>query len=105
MRRRRIKELGTFTEAQWQLYVLRLAEWGKFLCYHTHDSRRSHKGFPDLVLVKPPTVIFAELKTESGRLRPEQKIWGKLLRLCPGVSYYLWRPSMEAEVREVLLGR
>lgn len=33
------------------------------------------KGFPDLVLVRPPELIFAELKTPRGRLSREQAGW------------------------------
>jgi hypothetical protein len=32
-------------------------------------------GFPDLVLVRGPRLIFAELKSASGRLRDEQEHW------------------------------
>ena len=38
------------------------------LVYHTRDSRGSDEGFPDLVLVNPTRVIFAELKTRTGKL-------------------------------------
>jgi hypothetical protein len=102
VRERKIKELTTFTEKQWQNYVIRFAELSNWLPYHTHDSRRSHKGFPDLVLVRPPRICFIELKTEKGRIRPEQKLWADRLSCCTGVEYYLWRPSQEPEVREVL---
>jgi hypothetical protein len=47
-------------------------------------------------------LVLAELKTNKGRIKPEQKLWGQLLGECPGVEYYLWRPSDEGEVREVL---
>jgi hypothetical protein len=105
VRVRRIKELLTFSEAQWQRYVLDIAKRGKWRAYHTYDSRRSHKGYPDLTLCRPPRLVYVELKTQKGRLRPEQEEWGEALKQCPGVEYYLWRPSHEPEVREVLLKR
>tara|TARA_R110000824_G_scaffold116919_2_gene268669 strand:- start:32 stop:346 length:315 start_codon:yes stop_codon:yes gene_type:complete len=45
-------------------------------------------GFPDLVMAKLGRVIFAELKTEKGRLSAEQKLWLKALPEC-----VVWRPS------------
>ena len=35
--------------------------------YHTHDSRRSNPGFPDVVGVKGSRLIFLELKSEKGK--------------------------------------
>lgn len=65
--------------------------------YHTHDSRRSEAGFPDLVLVRGDRLIFAELKSAKGRLTPAQADWLKRLNAVapsPGktVEVYLWRP-------------
>jgi len=38
------------------------------------------KGFPDLVLAKKGRLtIFAELKSDKGKVRPEQKMWLELL--------------------------
>lgn len=42
--------------------------------YHTHDSRRSAKGFPDYILGTVP-IIAAELKAEGGTLTPDQADW------------------------------
>ena len=42
------------TEADVQRGLIEAAQTGGWLVYHTHDSRRSRKGFPDLVLVRPP---------------------------------------------------
>ena len=39
------------TEDQWQSAVIEYARLMGWLVYHTHDSRHSEKGFPDLVLV------------------------------------------------------
>jgi len=72
------------------------------MTYHTHRSERSEPGFPDLVLLRPPRVIFAELKTADGRLSPDQREWRTKLLACPGVEYHLWRPEDWDELREVL---
>lgn len=81
------------SEDAFQRQVLGLARYYGWRPYHTHDSRRSHPGFPDLVLVKPPRLVFAELKAERGRLRPEQAEWLEDLRAVAAVEVYLWRPS------------
>ena len=61
--------------------------------YHTHRSDRSEPGFPDLVLCRPPRVVFAELKNETGRVSDYQQYWLDNLRRCEGVDVFLWRPS------------
>ncbi len=50
-------------------------------------------GFPDLFLARPPRVLVVELKSEKGKLSAEQKAWGEILKQCPGIKYYQWRPS------------
>ena len=89
------------TEKEWQNEVQTLAAWGGWSYYHTHDSRRSQPGFPDLVLWRE-RVIFAELKTEKGRVRPDQKRVMNELKKA-GADVYLWRPSDRDEVDAVLL--
>lgn len=49
-------------------------------------------GFPDLVLVRPPRIIFAELKVARRKPTPQQQAWLQDLAECP-VEVYLWRPS------------
>jgi hypothetical protein len=62
-------------------------------------------GFPDLVLVSTigRGIIWAELKTEQGRLSPIQKQWGQNI-LANGGEYYVWRPS-QLELIAERLGR
>lgn len=62
------------------------------------------KGFPDLVLVRPPRIIFAELKSEKGRKSLDQEIWLGYLSRCPGVEVAVWRPTHwdNGEIEEVL---
>lgn len=82
------------TEAQLLQAVRALATIRGWLIYHTHDSRRSDPGFPDLVLVHPRTgdLVVAELKTARGRTTSTQDAWLAALTLA-GVTAHLWRPA------------
>lgn len=60
------------------------------------------KGYPDLTAVRPPRVLFIELKNDNGRLTPEQVIWLGHLKDCPGVETFIWRPSDAEEIIKVL---
>ena len=82
--------------------VKEAAETCGWMFYHTYNSHRSSPGFPDLVMVRPPDIIFVELKAEKGRVTQDQEEWGWALMGCPGVEYYLWRPSDWDELVEVL---
>jgi hypothetical protein len=50
---------------------------------------------------KGPALFYAELKTETGREKPEQ-VEERLHLLSAGVEVYLWRPSSWSEIEEVL---
>lgn len=100
-------------EGELQNFVLRLARTCGWLAYHTRFSLKSQPGFPDLVLVKPPRVIFAELKdarrklTESrlnkwGHWVTGQDEWLAALAKCPGVEAYLWRPGDVEDIQREL---
>lgn len=91
------------SEREFQRQVVQLARLLGFLVYHTRDSRGSDKGFPDLVMVKGKRVLWAELKSPKGRLRPEQKAWLEALRGA-GCDVRLWRPDDWPEVERTLRG-
>lgn len=61
-------------------------------CYHTHDSRRSEPGFPDLVICGDRGVLYRELKTTKGRLTGPQNYWLERLRRA-GQDAAVWRPE------------
>jgi len=89
------------TEKEFRQQVIDLA---KILGYKTHftwTSIHSPKGFPDLVLRKPPHLIFAELKRESGKLTPSQEEWQEDLKAC-NQEVYVWRPSDFEKIAEIL---
>jgi len=66
--------------------------WAGLLAYHTFDSRRSERGFPDLVLVGPRGVLWRELKSSRGRLSPAQREWLDMLHRA-GSDVDVWRPD------------
>lgn len=72
--------------------------------WHDTDSRRNHRGLPDLILVRPPRVLFVELKRErtSAKVTREQAGVLDMLAQCPGVESYVWRPSDERSLDAVL---
>lgn len=81
------------TERQWQQRITDLARLRGWRCFHPYDSRRSAPGFPDLTLVRGGRLIFAELKTDTGRLTVEQRGWIDALAAVIGVTAVVWRPS------------
>ena len=89
------------SEKEFQRMVIRLANMRGWLAYHTYDSRRCVAGYPDLTLLRPPRLIFAELKTDKGRLRPEQEIWLERLK-GTSAEVVIWRPKQWKEIEEML---
>ena len=93
------------TERELQNAVLELAGYLDWITYHTHDSRRSNPGFPDLCMVRCGRLVFAELKSERGKLTNDQRSWiVELVRA--DVETYLWRPSdwTDGTIEAVLKG-
>jgi hypothetical protein len=87
------------TEAAFQQQVQELAAYYNWeLQYHTRDSRRSNPGWPDLVLCRPPEILFIELKAEKTRVTKEQHRWVQALCEC-GLEVYIWRPGDWDEIQ------
>ena len=87
------------------------------------------KGLPDIIAVRPPRLLFAELKKETGNLEPAQEAWFEDLNECvkqislepierkgkpiadgwagiehliPSFEVYLWRPDDIEKIVEIL---
>jgi hypothetical protein len=98
------------SEADFQKQVIELAKYNGWIVAHFRVARTKDgwstpvdadgKGFPDLVLVRE-RVIWAELKSETNKLSPEQKKWRYAIERARQ-EYYLWRPSMWEKIVEVL---
>lgn len=70
--------------------VARVHGW---LCYHTYDARRSEPGFPDVVATNGRRLLFAELKSRTGKVTIEQARWLELLERATAIDVRLWRPG------------
>ena len=92
------------TESEFQRLVIDVARLRGWVVYHVPDSRRvTARGCPDLIMIheRQSRLIFAELKTETGKLSDHQKKWMRVLVAC-GVETYLWRPSDMAAIKDIL---
>jgi hypothetical protein len=95
------------TEEELQARVIALAWRTGLLVFHSgipwHDIGR---GFPDLVIIGPRGVLFAELKSAAGKLSAEQKEWRRGITGA-GLQWRLWRPAhlnnghVESELKEI----
>lgn len=98
------------TEKRFQGMVEQLAKTLGWKIYHPWRSFHSVKGYPDLTLVKEladgrAVLKYAELKTETGKLTPDQQEWLIILNKVPGVRAYVWRPSQFEDIARILQGR
>jgi hypothetical protein len=98
------------SEAIFQDQVIRLAKMQGWLIFHASPKmvrpgvwRSDGRGFPDLVLVHKGGrgIIFAELKTDLGRLSEHQLDWGEAI-LTAGGEYHVWRPQHLQAIAERL---
>ncbi|MEO9246443.1 VRR-NUC domain-containing protein [Citricoccus nitrophenolicus] len=104
--------MDALTEKQLQGTITDMATMLGWRWYHTHDSRRSAPGFPDLVMIHTGQgrTIWRELKTAKGRVSPAQRDWLADL-VAAGEDAAVWRPAdlasgrILAELRGVALPR
>ena|SRR5690242_18556003 len=64
---------------------------GLGLFHYPHNSARSEPGWPDSTIIGR-RVLFRELKSECGRVTPEQAAVGRRLKAA-GENWRVWRPS------------
>lgn len=62
-------------------------------CFHQRDSRGSDAGWLDETWIRPPRVLFVELKAPDGRYSEAQRDTIALLQRCPGVEVYAIRST------------
>ena len=92
----------SISEAELESFVEECLILFRWVWHHASDSRRSTPGLPDIVAARDGRLIFAELKTEIGRVTTGQERWFAELATCEHVETYIWRPRDMNEIIEVL---
>jgi hypothetical protein len=102
--------LRSITELALQKNIIQLATSKGWTVVHVNDSRQQRAtGLPDLLMIRQPRIVWAELKREPGAgghkndPTPPQVWWLNELK-ASGQEVYLWRPShwMSGEINPVL---
>lgn len=113
---------GGMSESQLQEAVIDCAHTFRWMVAHFRPARvmrggreiyetpvaADGKGFPDLVLVRRGRLVFAELKTASGKPSAHQDVWLRELfaveRESATVQTFVWRPEhwLSGEIEDVL---
>lgn len=70
-------------------------------CGAVRRGPRNASGLPDLILIRRPRLIWAELKTDDGDVTPDQWSWLQDLAAA-GQEVYLWRPSHWSQIERIL---
>jgi len=94
------KEFRTqITHKQFSQNICDLARYLGWEVYRTWNSRHSPAGYPDLTMVREnadgtASLLFAELKSEKGKVTKTQQQWLSILGKVTGkCEVYIWRPS------------
>lgn len=104
--------MDKLSERAFQAQVLDYARLRGWRYYHHRPALRASgrwstalsgaPGLPDLILLRHDRLLFVELKTTTGRVRPAQQEWLDALSVVTGVEVYLWRPRDWDEILEKL---
>lgn len=100
----RVTDAPITSEREWMRTIGDALDYNGWRYIHHRPARRksgkwttptegnSAKGFPDLVCVRPPRVLWIEVKTDRGRPTPEQTDWIDTLVASGQEAYVLHFP-------------
>ena len=108
------------TEQQFTNELLKWLKQYRWRAFHVRNSGaggltqvQGDKGFPDILAIRPPRILVAELKVgKPGTLKgdpiPEQVAWLDAFRSVQiswkwqPIETYVWRPEMFPAILEIL---
>jgi hypothetical protein len=88
-------------EKEFQKWMQDYAGSQQWKWHHVFHPKYAPAGFPDLVLMRPPELMFIELKSHStyAKVSASQLEWLNGLEAC-NVEAHLWTPS---DIPEILV--
>lgn len=105
-------KLEDVTEREWQTQVIQLLRAMNYRLAHFRPGKTARGkwatpmsgdvGYPDITAVGRGRIAFLELKTEKGKVAPEQADWLEALGAVPGIIAGVFRPSDLDELARVL---
>ncbi len=107
-------KLPPISEEQFQTQVIQLAKLHGWRIGHFRAARTAHgwrtpvaadgAGFSDLLLIKGKLIFVAELKSQLGKVSPEQEAWLAAFAGA-GVPAFTWRPNQWDSIVLILSGQ
>lgn len=90
------------TEKELERAIAEMARFLGFMVFHARPAQTSKgwrtpvaydgKGYPDLTLVGNGRVVFLEVKSDKGKLSPDQEGWKRHI-IQAGAEYFLLTPQ------------
>lgn len=100
----------TASETEFQRWIIDTAKRCGWRYSHTYRALMQDgqwrttcsTGWPDLVLVRGPRIVFMEVKAKTGRIDPAQDAWLDTLAEIPCAEVWVVDPTMSADVLRTL---
>ena len=97
--------LTAMSEREFQQHVVAGLKARGWLCFVIPDMRKTRAGWPDVIAVHSTLdlgILALELKTSTGRVKPEQQTVLRALSRVEGVDARVLRPGAWARLRDAL---
>ena len=93
------------TEREFQTYLegqMRSAGWTVYSIRRSDLAQVTLAGYPDITAWRDQRLIFAELKTDSGRLSKAQNAVLESLKALKLAETYVWRPADIQNIQKII---
>lgn len=93
------------TERDFQTYLerqMRSRGWSVYSIRRSDLAQATLAGYPDITAWRDQRLIFAELKTDKGRLSKAQVEVLESLKMLEMAEIYVWRPADIQDIEKII---